>query len=296
MPLLESLGRVVASPVHAGYSVPEVNIAAMDGIAVRSRETAGAREQVPVTLGHAVRVNTGNVIPPGFDAVVMIEETWEHEGRFQVRRQAAPWQYIRPAGEDIRENQLVLPRGHVIRAFDIGALATYGVTEVEVRSVRVGIIPTGSELVPLGVRPGPGQVVESNTIMAEVYLSAMGATCTRYPIVPDDPGLIRETLMQAVDSDDLVIISAGSSAGTRDFTAGVIGSLGELIFHGVAVKPGKPAMLGQDPGSPGPRASRVPSRRPDHPPGVCRAPARVMGPSTPAAAYAAGEALPAPHL
>jgi putative molybdopterin biosynthesis protein len=248
--LMHSLGHVVAVPVRAGYSVPEVNIAAMDGIAVRSRDTAGAREQAPVTLEHAVRVNTGNIIPPGFDAVVMIEETWEHGGRFQVRRQVAPWQYIRPAGEDIREDQLVLPRGHVIRAFDIGALATYGIREVEVRSVRVGIIPTGSELVPLGCRPGPGQVVESNTIMAEVFLTAMGASCTRYPIVPDDPGLIRDTLAGAVESSDLVIISAGSSAGTRDFTAGVIGSLGELIFHGVAVKPGKPAMLGKVGGRP----------------------------------------------
>ena len=250
VPLMQSLGRVVAAPVHAGYSVPEVNIAAMDGIAVRSRDTAGARDRAPVTLEDAVRVNTGNIIPPGFDAVVMIEETWDHGGRFQVRSPVAPWQHVRPAGEDIRENQLVLPGGHVIRAFDIGALATYGITQVEVRSIRVGIIPTGSELVTLGVRPGPGQVVESNTIMAEVFLTAMGASCTRYPIVPDDPGLIRDTLAKAVESHDLAIISAGSSAGTRDFTAGVIGSLGELIFHGVAVKPGKPAMLGKIQGRP----------------------------------------------
>jgi molybdopterin molybdotransferase/putative molybdopterin biosynthesis protein len=250
VPLMQSLGRVVAAPVHAGYSVPEVNIAAMDGIAVRSRDTAGARDQAPVTLDHVARVNTGNIIPPGFDAVVMIEETWDIGGRYQIRKPVAPWQHVRPAGEDIRKNQLVLPRGHVIRAFDIGALATYGITELEVRSVRVGIIPTGSELVPLGVRPGPGQVVESNTIMAEVFLTAMGASCTRYPIVPDYPGLIRDTLAQAVESNDLVLISAGSSAGTRDFTAGVISSLGELIFHGVAVKPGKPAMLGKIHGRP----------------------------------------------
>ena len=86
-----------------------------------------------MTLEDAVRVNTGNIIPPGFDAVVMIEEIWDHGGRFQVRSPVAPWQHVRPAGEDIRENQLVLPGGHVIRAFDIGALATYGITQVEVR-------------------------------------------------------------------------------------------------------------------------------------------------------------------
>jgi putative molybdopterin biosynthesis protein len=250
VPLMQSLGRVIASPVRARYSVPEVNIAAVDGIAVRSRDTIGARDQAPVTLDHVARVNTGNIIPPEFDAVVMIEETWDIGGRYQIRKPVAPWQHVRPAGEDIRKNQLVLPMGHVIRAFDIGALATYGITHVEVRSVKVGIIPTGSELVPLGVRPGPGQVVESNTIMAEVFLTAMGASCTRYPIVPDYPGLIRDTLAQAVESNDLVLISAGSSAGTRDFTAGVIGSLGELVFHGVAVKPGKPVMLGKIQGRP----------------------------------------------
>ncbi|HTY52589.1 MAG TPA: molybdopterin-binding protein [Methanomicrobiales archaeon] len=250
VPLGDSVGRVVASPVYATYPVPEVSIAAMDGIAVASRETRGATEQAPVTLDHILRVNTGNIVPPGFDAVVMIEETWEREGRFQVRRAVAPGQHVRMAGEDIRKGQLVLPRGHQVRSFDIGALATYGITGLEVRSVKVGIIPTGSELVPLGIRPGPGQVVESNTIMAGVFLGEMGATCTKYPIIPDDPDLIRAALASAVEANDLVIISAGSSAGTRDFTAGVIGSLGQLLFHGVAMKPGKPAMLGMIGGKP----------------------------------------------
>jgi putative molybdopterin biosynthesis protein len=250
VPLMQSLGRVVASPVYAAYAVPEVNISAMDGIAVKSGDTIGATEQSPATLRHAARVNTGNIIPPGFDAVVMIEETWEQGGRFQVRRPVAPGQHVRMAGEDIRKGQLVLPSGHQVRAFDIGALATYGITGLEVRSVRVGIIPTGSELVPLGTRPAAGQVVESNTLMAQVFLGEMGASCTKYPIVPDDPEAIRDALASAVASRDLVVISAGSSAGTRDFTAGVIGSLGELLFHGVAMKPGKPAMLGRIGGKP----------------------------------------------
>ncbi|HXX54674.1 MAG TPA: substrate-binding domain-containing protein, partial [Methanoregula sp.] len=168
----------------------------------------------------------------------------------QIRRSAAPWQNIRHEGEDIRENKLVLPKGHLIRPFDIGALVTYGITSIVVRAVRVGIIPTGSELVPIGVRPKPGQVVESNTVMAQVYLSQMGAHCTRYPIVPDDPDRIRETLRTATEENDLVLISAGSSAGTRDFSENVIRSLGELVFHGVAVKPGKPVMLGNIRGKP----------------------------------------------
>jgi putative molybdopterin biosynthesis protein len=246
----DASGRIVAEPVFAQYSVPEVSVSAMDGIAVRSRDTIGAGDRTPLTLEHAVRVNTGNVIPPEFDAVIRIEDVWEDGDRYQVRRAAAPRQHVRPAGEDIKENKLVLPKGHLIRPFDIGALITYGITTIEVLAVRVGIIPTGSELVPLGVRPGPGQVVESNTIMAQVFLSQMGADCTRYPIVQDDPDLIRDTLRTAVRENDLVLISAGSSAGTRDFTEGVIRSLGDLVFHGVAVKPGKPVMLGKVEGKP----------------------------------------------
>jgi putative molybdopterin biosynthesis protein len=245
VPVMQSVGRVVAEPVFAKYSVPEVNLSAMDGIAVRSRDTIGSGDQNPVTLDHFTRVNTGNIVPPEFDAVIMIEDVWECGDGFKVRRAAAPWQHIRPAGEDIRKNRLVLPTGHVIRAFDIGALATYGITTIKVRAVRIAIIPTGSELVPLGVRPGPGQVVESNTVMAQVFLDQMGATCTRFPIVPDEPDRIREAIRSAVKENDLVIISAGSSAGTRDFTESVICSLGELIFHGVAIKPGKPVMLGK---------------------------------------------------
>jgi putative molybdopterin biosynthesis protein len=250
VPIMQAAGRVVAEPIFAKYSVPEVNISAMDGIAVRSRDTLGASDRNPITLEHFTRVNTGNIIPPEFDAVVMIEDVWEAGSSFQIRRAVVPWQHIRPAGEDIKENKLVLPRGHVIRPFDIGALVTYGITTIEVLAVNVGIIPTGSELVQLGVRPGPGQVVESNTVMAQVFLSQMGAHCTRLPIVQDDPDLIREALRSAVQGNDLVLISAGSSAGTRDFTEDVIRSLGELLFHGVAVKPGKPVMLGRVEGKP----------------------------------------------
>lgn len=250
VPVMESVGRVVAVPVYATYSVPEVPLAAMDGIAVRSRDTIGASETSPVTLDSFARVNTGTIVPPEFDAVIMIEDTWEAGDRFLIRKAAAPGQHVRPAGEDIREGRLILPRGHLVRAFDIGAMVTYGITGITARAIRIGIIPTGSELVPPGVRPGPGQVVESNTLMAQAFLSATGAACTRYPIVRDDPDLIAEALRTAATENDLVIVSAGSSAGTRDFTAGVISSLGELLFHGVAVKPGKPVMLGKIGGTP----------------------------------------------
>jgi len=245
VPITRALGRVLAAPLYAKYSVPEVNLAAMDGIAVKSRDTIGASDQNPVGIRDYARVNTGNIVPDSFDAVIMIEDTWEDGEAFQIRKSAAPWQHVRPAGEDIRKDRLVLPKGHVIRAFDIGALATYGIGELTVTTANVGIIPTGSELVPLGERPKPGQVVESNTIMAQVLFESMGAHCMRLPIVRDDPGLIEDALKTAAQKNDLVVISAGSSAGTRDYTASAIAAVGELLFHGVAVKPGKPMMLGK---------------------------------------------------
>ena len=245
IPLLKSVGRVTAEPIFARYSVPEVHLAAMDGIAVESKETRGASEQNPVTLQRAVRVNTGNVVPPRYDAVIMIEDVHIDCERFAIRKAAPPWQHVRPAGEDIGESERALPSRHLIRPPDLGALAAYGITEVPVLTVRIGLIPTGSELVPHGDLPAPGQVVESNTVMAEAMLGTLGARCTRYPMVKDDKAQIRKALQRAVEENDLVIISAGSSAGTKDFTAEVIADLGEVLVHGVAIKPGKPAIIGR---------------------------------------------------
>lgn len=245
VPLIKSVGRVTAIPVFSRYSVPEIHLAAMDGIAVRSQETAGASEQHPVTLGQAVRVNTGNVVPRGYDAVIMIEDVHIDNGRFTIRKAAPPWQHIRPAGEDIGESEMALPSRHLIRPSDIGALAAYGITHVTVLTIRIGLIPTGSELVSLGEIPAPGQVVESNTVMTEAMLGLLGARCTRYPMVKDDPALIGGMLQQAVAENDLVVISAGSSAGTKDYTADVIAGMGEVLIHGIAIKPGKPAIVGR---------------------------------------------------
>jgi putative molybdopterin biosynthesis protein len=190
-------------------------------------------------------VNTGNVVPPEYDAVIMIEDVFVNGEGFTVRKAAPPWQHVRPAGEDIGESEMALPSHHLIRPSDLGALAAYGITEVPVFTIRIGLIPTGSELVPHGKHPAPGQVVESNTVMAEAMLGSLGARCIRYPMVKDDPVLIKTILQQAVLENDLVIISAGSSAGTKDYTADVIAGLGEVLVHGVAIKPGKPAIIGR---------------------------------------------------
>jgi molybdopterin molybdotransferase/putative molybdopterin biosynthesis protein len=245
VPLVTSVGRITAEPIFARYSVPEVHLAAMDGIAVISRQTLGAGEQHPVTIKEAVRVNTGNVVPPEYDAVIMIEDVQIDHGEFIIRKAAPSWQHIRPAGEDIGESEMALPSGHRIRPHDTGALAAYGITKVPVLTVRIGLIPTGSELVSHGTRPAPGQVVESNTVMAEAMLGALGATCTRYPMVKDNPEDIKKILQQAVLENDVVIISAGSSAGTKDYTADVIAELGDVLVHGIAIKPGKPAIIGR---------------------------------------------------
>lgn len=250
VPLEDAAGRITAGPVIARYSVPEIHLAAMDGIAVRSDDTAGASEQRPVTLAGAVRVNTGNVVPAGYDAVIMIEDVWADGDRFTIRKAAAPWQHVRPAGEDIGESEMALPSRHRIRPHELGALAAYGITGLDVISVKVGLIPTGSELVAHGSRPAPGQVVESNTVMAAALLSSLGATCTRYAMVRDDPAQIRDAVQRAVAENEIVIISAGSSAGTRDYTADVIADLGEVLVHGIAIKPGKPAIIGRISGKP----------------------------------------------
>jgi putative molybdopterin biosynthesis protein len=251
VPLESAVGRVTAAPVYARFSVPEVHLSAMDGIAVRSAETAGASEGRPVRLLDALRVNTGNVVPPPYDAVVMIEDVLINEnGSFTIRRAAAPWQHVRPAGEDIGETEMAVPRGRRLRAEDLGALAAYGMAGVEVATVRVGFVPTGSELVPHGQRPEPGQVVESNTLFASAWLASLGCRCTRYPNTPDEYDLIRDRIREAVAANDLVIVSAGSSAGTRDFTADVIAELGEVLVHGVAIRPGKPVIVGRVDGRP----------------------------------------------
>jgi molybdenum cofactor synthesis domain-containing protein len=245
VPLEAASGRITARPIFGTYSVPEIHIAAMDGIAVASTDTKYASEQHPVTLHHVARVNTGNVVPPGYDAVIMIEDVWETDGKYMIRKSASPWQHVRPAGEDLAESEMVMTSRHYIRPHETGALGTYGITRLEVITVRIGLIPTGSELVAAGTRPAPGQVVESNTVMAKAMLESVGARCTRYPPVEDNPEKIADAIKKACNENDIVIVSAGSSAGTKDYTANVIAGLGEVLVHGIATRPGKPAIIGR---------------------------------------------------
>lgn len=250
VPVAEAAGRITAGPVYSRLTHPIRDISARDGFAVRSRETAGASGTNPVRLTDPYWVNTGNAIPPGYDAVVMVEDVIAEGDALSTGKAVSPGEHIHPAGSEIREGEMILPAGHWIRPCDIGALLTYGITTVDAKEVRIGLIPTGSELVPAGEVPGPGQVIESNTAGAAVLLGETGATCTRYEITRDDPHLLRAAIERGVRENDLLIVSAGSSAGRRDFTARIIDDLGEVLVHGIAMKPGAPAIVGRIDGKP----------------------------------------------
>jgi len=246
IPLDRACGRITSQALYSRLSVPARHLSAMDGIAVLSSDTAGATEQKPVHLTDAVPVNTGNLIPDGYNAVIMIEYVEEVPGGWIIREEVPPWQHVRPVGEDIADSEMVVPSHHIIRPQDIGALAAYGITEVPVLALRVTVIPTGDELVPFGsgVLPAPGQVIESNMLMAQSYLEQKHIEVHRTSIVPDDPDEIRNAVLSAINDSDVVLLSAGTSKGTKDYSARLLEELGSVLVHGISMKPGKPVIIG----------------------------------------------------
>ena len=247
IPVDNSCGRIVAEPVFARRSSPSYNAAAMDGIAVHFTSLQGANEARPVRLQQKafVRVNTGNAIPEGFNAVVMIEDVhFSKNGDVELSQPATPWQHVRTIGEDLVATELILPEGHIIRPIDQGAMLATGITEVSVlRPPRARVIPTGSELIQPDNEPIPGQIIEFNSRILAGYLQEWGADASRNLPVIDDPDTLKENLLAAVQSNDFVILNAGASAGTRDYSAQVLAELGTVVVHGVAIKPGKPVIL-----------------------------------------------------
>ncbi len=247
--LEEALGRVTARAVWAEASSPHYDSAAMDGVAVRSRETAGATETSPLRLAvdlQAVWVDTGDPMPDGFDAVIMVEVVHEvDESTIEILAPAPPYQHVRPLGEDIVATELVLPEGHRVRPIDLGACAAAGVTSVAVRQrPTVAIIPTGTELVEPGAELKPGDIVEFNGLVIAGMVREWGGESARLAPVPDDREAIAAAVRAAVDAYDVVVVNAGSSAGSEDYTAEVVKELGELLVHGVALRPGHPVVLG----------------------------------------------------
>jgi putative molybdopterin biosynthesis protein len=247
----ESAGRIAALPIFAPETIPSSRIAAMDGIAIRSTDTGSASDREPAIITDVLAVCTGQEVPERFDAVIPFEEMEFLPGNsYQVRKPALRFQHIREPGEEVRQGQLILRPGDQIAHSDIGALLTYGIRTVTVRSLIVGLIPTGDELVSGDTIPACGQVRESNTAMIASALTRMGVKPVRYPVVRDDPGLLREAIRTAHEESDIVIVSAGSSSGKRDHTREVIKESGTILFHGVAMRPGKTVLCGSMKGKP----------------------------------------------
>ncbi|RLT45325.1 MAG: molybdopterin biosynthesis protein [Chloroflexi bacterium] len=252
IPLTDALGRVTAQPVWARISSPHYHAAAMDGYALRSEETRGATETSPLLLRlgeQALAVDTGDPLPLGMNAVVMIEQTQlvSRDGAeyIEILASSAPWTYVRPMGEDIVASELVLAANHCLRPQDLGALAASGHTAVTVyRRPRVAILPTGTELVTIGSELKPGAIIEYNSLMLGSQAEEAGCIVTRLPIVRDNYAAIRDAVTAALETHDLVAINAGSSAGSEDYTSAIVQELGELRVHGIAIRPGHPVVLG----------------------------------------------------
>ena len=262
MPLDQAVGRVTAASVWARLSAPHYHASAMDGYAVRARETAAASDVQPVRLAlspgeahsqaptapgvQAQYVDTGDPLPPWADAVIPIENIQLVEpAAIEIRAAVTPWSHVRPMGEDMVATELVLPANHTLRPVDLGALAGSGHSEVPVRRrPRVAVIPTGTELVPAGSAVKPGDILEYNSLVLAAQAQQWGAVTSRWPIVRDDLELIQAAVLAAARDHDLVLLNAGSSSGSEDFSARVVAALGMLLVHGVAVRPGHPVIAG----------------------------------------------------
>jgi len=248
----QSLGRITARAVFAKYSSPAYHSSAMDGYAVRYRDTllASEREPIHLRLGQeAIYVDTGDPLPEGFDAVIMIEEVNIIGDKIEIYQPVSPYQHVRVIGEDIVATEMIVPENHKIRAIDMAAIIASGILEIEVRKrPLVSIIPTGSEIIPpdnIRTRPPqPPEIIEYNSVFIKGILEECGAVVNVCDILKDNLEDIKGVVSRETIRNDLVIIIAGSGKGSEDYTARVIEDLGRLIIHGVAIKPGKPFIFG----------------------------------------------------
>ena len=258
----DALDRVTAEPVFAKISSPHYHASAMDGICVRAEDTFGATEFTGKKLtladtdspdGDAFKyVDTGNALPAWANAVIMIEKVHQLDPKtVEIFESVAPWNHVGLVGEDVVATELLLPRAHRLRPYDMGALLAAGHTTVRVKArPRVGIIPTGDELIQPGEEATPGAVIDFNSTVLAAFVREWGGMPVKYPRARDDAMLLRRALELAAAECDLVTIIAGSSAGEHDLTSDVVANAGELLAHGIDVMPGKPAVLGALAGKP----------------------------------------------
>jgi putative molybdopterin biosynthesis protein len=248
VPVTEAAGLVTAEPVWAVRSSPPFDAAGMDGIAVRSADTLGASETTPIWLdpGAYDIVDTGDPMPDDRNAVVMREHVhYDAAGRAELRAAVPPYQHVRSIGEDVSAGELLLATGHRLRAPDLAAAASAGQLALTVRKKPlVLILPTGDEVRPIGTETGPGEIIDTNSLMLAEQAREAGCEARCLPIEPDDPDRIATVVRQAAADCDLLIVIAGSSAGRDDYTARVVAATGTLAVHGVAVRPGHPVVLG----------------------------------------------------
>ncbi len=248
IPVQQAHGRITAGPVYAHICAPHYAASAMDGVAVMAVDTFGATETTQVTLRPEQFdvLDTGDPIPEGRDAVIMVEDIVKnHDGSISIHAPAAPWQHIRQIGEDVCAGEMILGAHMEVSPAAIGAMIAGGVMELEViKKPVVGIIPTGDEIIPPCSDPKPGDILEFNSSIFSAMVKGWGAESRTYPIVPDKFEEIKATVSKAAEDCDMVILNAGSSAGREDYSAEAIAQLGQVLYHGIAIKPGKPAILG----------------------------------------------------
>jgi molybdopterin molybdotransferase len=266
VPLEAATGRVLAGRISAREDIPAFARATMDGFAVRAQDTFGASETIPALVevvgkvdmgaaatqelaaGKAIAIPTGGMLPPGADAVVMVEHTQPlDEHTIEVTKPVAPGDNVLRVGEDIRLDEQVVRPGQRLRPQDVGVLAALGITSVEVhRRPRVAVISTGDEIVPVATAALPlGKTRDINSYALAGQLQQAGALVTLHGIVPDELAQLTAVCRQSLDDHDVVLLSGGSSVGARDYTIQVLEALADadILFHGIAIRPGKPTIL-----------------------------------------------------
>jgi len=249
----DALGRITSCPIFAKVCDPGYNAAAMDGIALHSKDTLSASEKHPLFIPNSKfrYINTGNELPKDADSVIMIEDVIQADNGVAITASSYPWQYVRVVGESIVAGEMLLPSRHKLRPTDLAALIASGNIQIKVQAKpKVGIIPTGSEMVSNPNLLAPGKLMESNSKMFAGQIAEYGGIPKVYPVVEDRADALLEAVQSALLANNMLLINAGSSAGTKDFTFKVIEKLGKVVVHGIAIRPGKPTILGIIQGKP----------------------------------------------